>query len=436
MPKILNLSKNQSLKKLIFIFLMISLVLVTIEIFMRVIGFTFTLSGQQLNQVFIEDSNKIRILTIGESTTAATDPNNWPQQLENELNQNGYNVSVYNTAKQGTWTPMILSNIERDIIEFNPHIIISMMGVNDPTTLSAVEPNGNTLKFWFSRLRIVRFANWVNMYFHQKPKLKPLYPTVVKPEWEPLIKKTTPLIFDKKHSVEEVEAFVRKQYNEDRDVAIIMYKALQAAEMATDKGNGDPWFVPFTIRCWELFVDNVNLTSKVMATFGGHPENCIKILPVLKDYFDQTTDTFKTGAAVCYAKYPDHFSDTVYKEAGLNFQKADVGYVQHPTAENYRYLNMYLQKVGIYHIAMQYPTLSLEDLKSYFTENGTEIDSKFKLSFVENKKNFEDALAQKSFDDILTDRFDGNWGHTTKYGHWLIMKNVMPAVVEIIPKIK
>ena len=66
-------------------------------------------------------------------------------------------------------------------------------------------------------------------------------------------------------------------------------------------------------------------------------------------------------------------------------------------------------------IAMQYPTLGLDELKSYFQNT--------RIHFVENKTNFMPYLPQ-DYNKVFIDKFKQTWGHTTLFGHKLISKNL------------
>lgn len=102
------------------------------------------------------------------------------------------------------------------------------------------------------------------------------------------------------------------------------------------------------------------------------------------------------------------------------------------TIKNYRALNKILSDRKIIHIAMQYPTRSIDSLKNYFKDPG---ESEFQIKniyFVENKTNFAAALAKHSYDDIFSDHFAESFGHTTTLGHGLIADALVPVVVEAI----
>ena len=76
----------------------------------------------------------IRILTVGESTTAKLYNGNvsWPIFLERYLNNNSdKHFIVHNDAIVGTNTLLILSDIERDIQKYKPDVVVTMMGIND-----------------------------------------------------------------------------------------------------------------------------------------------------------------------------------------------------------------------------------------------------------------------------------------------------------------
>lgn len=80
----------------------------------------------------------------------------------------------------------------------------------------------------------------------------------------------------------------------------------------------------------------------------------------------------------------------------------------------------------------------MEDLKNYFRETPeAAVDDKFKdIQFVGNRENFLKAEAEKGYDQVYSDRFRQTWGHTTPYGHSLIVESLLPTVISEIRKIQ
>lgn len=138
----------------------------------------------QLMRVFIrENKNSIQkigendfvILTLGESTTAAGGEDSWPSQLQVLLTQKfpDKKINIINKAIIGTNSTVLVGNLENQIKELHPHIIISMVGINDLYLSSNINtefvPNLKELgneetTFWdslilprLSRITIVQF---------------------------------------------------------------------------------------------------------------------------------------------------------------------------------------------------------------------------------------------------------------------------------------
>src|SRR5688500_3967863 len=89
------------------------LILVAAEAGMRLTGFFLQLPSHQRNAIHPEDRNKLRVLALGESTTADyfldESDGAWPRQLEAALNKGGYPARVYNEGLAGTTTALIAS---------------------------------------------------------------------------------------------------------------------------------------------------------------------------------------------------------------------------------------------------------------------------------------------------------------------------------------
>ncbi|MCB0421764.1 MAG: hypothetical protein KDD61_12260, partial [Bdellovibrionales bacterium] len=117
-------------KQVILVFL---ITLIFLEVGLQFIAFKF--HRRAPDSFRSDDIRKIRILAIGESTTAketAYRPNtDWPYLLEKRLKEKGYSVVVYNGGRGATTTSFLLSRLPHQIQKYNPHIVISMMGIND-----------------------------------------------------------------------------------------------------------------------------------------------------------------------------------------------------------------------------------------------------------------------------------------------------------------
>ncbi len=110
----------------------------------------------------------VRILCIGESTTAvAGNPDNsmlvrdhsYPAKLEARLDarQDGRDYRVLNLGIMGGTSESILELLPAALDEFQPHIIISMMGIKD----GSARGSGFALPRWLRERNMVKLLDWL-----------------------------------------------------------------------------------------------------------------------------------------------------------------------------------------------------------------------------------------------------------------------------------
>ncbi|MBK7892776.1 MAG: SGNH/GDSL hydrolase family protein [Bdellovibrionales bacterium] len=142
------------------------LALMLIEGTMRFVGWQLSQRSDSTNRPFRpsapHDENEFRIVCLGESTTAPLYVANrnvaWPGALERKLNSLGLgrNFRTITIAKHGTSSPFLLRDLERDIDKIDPHLVISMMGINDLSSLEYFQRED-----WLGSLRTMKLANWL-----------------------------------------------------------------------------------------------------------------------------------------------------------------------------------------------------------------------------------------------------------------------------------
>ena len=96
------------------------------------------------------------------------------------------------------------------------------------------------------------------------------------------------------------------------------------------------------------------------------------------------------------------------------------------TRENYQRLKDILSRRKVRLVVMQYPRRDIQPLKEMLEPAGH-------IIFVENKRNFKEAVANASYDDYFTDRFAGDFGHCTPKGNFLLAQNAARAVLKVVP---
>ena len=152
------------MKRLLSLALGVVFTLVLLEVIVAVSQWGFVRYQDQAAAPPTE--GEVRILAIGESTTAVagdatgellTPHTSYPAQLERILNERQQQVTfrVLNNGMMGGTSISTLVRLEDSIQQFEPDLIIAMMGIKDTPkdSLPAVS--------WFSSLRTVQLASWL-----------------------------------------------------------------------------------------------------------------------------------------------------------------------------------------------------------------------------------------------------------------------------------
>ncbi|MFA5200664.1 MAG: tetratricopeptide repeat protein, partial [Candidatus Omnitrophota bacterium] len=126
--------KKESLGQKILVFTAgLFAALLLLEIFVRITGFAFAFFQMRQNRISIHQKGTYRIMCIGESTTAVGGENSYPSQLQDILNQSniGVEFSVINKGIPSGNTTAILDELEDNLNNYRPDLVIAMMGAND-----------------------------------------------------------------------------------------------------------------------------------------------------------------------------------------------------------------------------------------------------------------------------------------------------------------
>jgi len=342
-------------------------------------------------------NNQLRILAIGESTTAdyfsADSEGAWPRRLERSLNKQGIDTLVFNEGLGGTNSPLILTKLDDWIEKYKPHLVISMMGVNDNESLLFQEKlmEGS---FSFDQVRTFRVLKWLISEFA-------LTKSCVISERDIAPQETKPVEGDDK----ELKAL---------RLAHLSQRAFEASQYDQARKFSDEAFALFPrnrkVAFWKL--------SSNLASPESMKRECAPILTALSGCGSALPHELIAKISNCHTIVPNEVKEIVKSVRGLHLQIESQSTL---TAHHYRLLYSRLHEKGIALIAMQYPTLPVESLKAFFQDNEGEIQSRFgEILFVSNRENFQVALKEKKYDEIFIDRFAKTWGHTSGFGHQLI----------------
>jgi GDSL-like lipase/acylhydrolase family protein/tetratricopeptide repeat protein len=395
----------------------LAVVLLAAEFILRLFGAALTTTAA------VPPPGRIRILCLGESTTAPTAPidHSWPAQLQGILDESlGRGaVSVINEGRGGTNTNIIMARLPELLDRYRPQIVVAMMGVNDERWYG-VAPERGPLASAFYSLRVVRAARYLD---HELPRAisnDSAVPGYLM-EWDRLD-------FDGRHR--EAEALARSVLGrspKDYTARMLLGSSLLA--------QGRPGEAQIAFA-----------TARKDSPEDWHERWALKVFLYMTDFFAKSpsesarnADTLYKGRAAGSTAYQALLSDDWWQRVLIEFElKAgrtdaaerrlkrltgapEISFSElappEVTRRNELLLRDALKRRRIRFIAMQYPQRDPAQLAAIFGPPG-------EVSIVDNRDDFNRALASLPREAIFTDDFAGDFGHCTARGDELIARNV------------
>jgi GDSL-like Lipase/Acylhydrolase family len=406
--------------------LLFALLSAGIELGMRTFGFFLQRPRYLRNLPLPEDKRKLRILALGESTTddyfAPGVKGSWPAQLEAMLNEGGIPSRVYNEGLGGTQSAFILARLDEYLRTYQPHLVISMMGVNDMPGVVYGDTLFRRFQGQLYQFRLFKLFQWTfaaverafspcrlsnrDFPFHQENVGRGFQLSLGLP-------------------AAEVEARLRSSIHDESELAVVM-SAISARKRGDySDSRAKEHALPYAERAFLL--DPYNHWSIFHSLIGLSlpPSVCEKVVKNLAPCKELVPDNLLTIVAACFSLNPGLSEARQLWSRGIGMEIGqDVA-----TKKHYRILWEKLHEQGIPLIAMQYPTRPLADLQAYFDTKQLEASG---ITFVANEENFLRVLSVRPYKDVFIDRFAKTWGHTTRLGHRLIAENVLPAVKHVV----
>ncbi len=412
------------IKKFLLLFSTIILLVLLLELVLRIESIILKQTRDN-NNLLLENFNEtIRILTLGESTTdyAFANEDSWPSQLENFLNKQNttINFKVFNEGMTVATTDYIVNHIGSFVNKYQPNIVISMMGINDPNSQNLI-PGEIIYRTSF----LAKYSKTYNFFF--------MIITNIKFQFE---KNSSNLIS------KELSCYNLSSSQLTNNSFVFEYINL------TNKS------LPSEISCEFLeeandFLARSYLLRNNCSKANIFVENYISFHPndngLYKELFycykdkniffnEETFLKYQLSRNPMYDRLYDllgkYYEENNYsRKAQKMFDKASEIRVNSRPSVKIAHESLYyiLKDQNIAFIVMQYPTLPIEEMKSYFSESDDVI-------FISNEKNFEFALQDHDYYDLFIDHFAGTWGHCTKNGNLLIAENVANKVVSLFNK--
>jgi len=433
----MNNKKAETIKTRLFLITgSILLTLIILELILRLGGglFLFLQNFNNSRKSGLHTSD-LRILCVGESTTALGGQDSYPTQLEKYLNQNSLNQSymVINKGIPATNTSIIADRIEGWIREYQPDIIIAMMGINDNNPLiphQEITGNGRISSF-VQNLRVIKLGNHIKAGIKSKSQVhtqnqkrdNEIHLGHVPVEKAKMFLAAMKLKANRAYPQAEIilraigasnenPTFTNRVYRELAECLLKQNKHLKLAKVLN-------YF--FEKDAYDFFA---NETMKKLCLAQSGTSELTSMLTHLTEAHPQSERYFNLLGA-CYGYMDDQ------QKAESTYKKAQQLREKHfnPVTQNnfYRIINL-ARSFETPLVLMQYPMRNIDQLKN-FVKNPTHFDH---ILFVDNEDIFRQALREGSFEEYFTDRFAGDFGHCSQKGNALIAENLARNILKIL----
>lgn len=449
----INMPSTKVSQKLKLLLLSLVTVLLILEIGLRLSGWIILSVQDQRNKAAFKNKNNYRVLCIGESTTFLGGEDSYPNQLQKSLNTSSKNkqFTVINKGIPGIGTAFILSNVNQWMNEYNPDIVVAMMGINDHNTLIPVDQVSLQKLSLFKNLRVYKLTRWLTTNVMESLKSKTKAATI------PATTSTTPF---KKRKATDFEGQVAESILNAPPTIQKLYAAGLLYEGSLQDEKAEDVF-----KALIQINDNNTLERKFYLKLGStllkqknFPELIGVVDYLLVNPYDANASAWIN--AMCddpqgslYAarfleskvqKDPSspplldllgscHWKQNRIAQAETYFKQSEEIRLNHynPTTKtNYLKLNEILNTHGVSKVFVQYPLRDIKPLKKLFIS----ASEKDKIIFVDNYHTFKESTEGHGYTYLFTDRFAGNFGHCTKEGNHLLAQNIANAIIKDVLK--
>ncbi len=397
------------IKKISLIIIGIILSLIILEIGLQLSGFTLTAIKKYGNKK-TKDSNTITILCLGESTTDGQ----WPPVLQKILDEKSKNkkFNVVDEGVVGTNTKKISEKIVDFLLKYNPDIVISMIGIND-----------GGLVYQQSKIKILNLIKLIcfhilTHYFYTDASY-----SEIDSECMDLRKTGNFLLIKQKYY-----NLLEKSKFSDKNVYFRLWELINFMQEI------DISFYDKLLKC-DIFITDSTLEFilKYLIAYKNYDTEQIKDFLIENKY----RLLYDYNSAILIKILKKYEVLYLLEDIKNNKNKADYNKINFKTlnskndslVKNYMYIINETKSFNnkILFIPMQYPTLSVEDLKQNLK------DSPYydNLIFISNEENFKNALQNHKTEEIFIDMFAGNFGHCTDLGNTLIAENVAETILNL-----
>lgn len=476
------------LKKILLIFFGLFFCLFLLEVSLQIAGFLLSYTQERRNMQRLPETKTYRIVCIGESTTACGGADSYPSQLEDILNRKklGISFDIVNKGIFGGFSNDILAQIERNIDDYKPSMVIAMMGINDSNEYMFKHLNRSAGKLWLNRFKTYRLAMIVLNHIRQDNEKLPLAIDYKKQEKvlrakQLLESQNDGIIFELGKvyvhlgDLAKAEELFYKclKINPKHDGSYIalgdLYQTQRKHEKALEMYN----------QAISLIPNNPNIYVKAGWNYNGRKlfdkaaevlkkaieidAYCYRAYLVLgrfyndRKWFKQSEEIYKIALKIfpnrneAYYElgemyYSQQQDNKIKKLLALAFEQNPVINVSalnrminkqdHAlksdsynslTLDNYLKLKYILKQQGLKLVCVQYPLRSIQQLKDMLGVG---------IIYVDNQLVFEQAVKISGYAEYFDDMFAGDFGHCNKKGNRLLAENIANTVAAHIKKIK
>lgn len=420
-----------------------------------------------------EDKVEYRILCLGESTTAFGGENSYPRQLEEILNRKvkKRKFVVINKGMPDTDTGFILFELGRNLNRYFPHMVVTMMGIND--SVNRLKPKAGPGDF-IKTFRVYKALKLVWIRLKPGKGLKKAYFESGKYHLERRHYHEAQELFKKAMRIKPKDAadyiWLGKCYYEQGQTvkADEMFREAEGMRLTDVQDYVDAGWGYFDIgraaKAEDMFQEVIKLKpddygsyveiaqfyhdagfsqkaeqmyERALELAGPHGKDSWPYSAFGWHYFElnrfEEAERMFRRALELNSQDPEIHLDLAYVkqaqgdkgQAEWHFSKSGSGDARLKafTSGNYSRIKNIVLKRGIRLVCVQYPGRRLEDLKRM-------LDSPDGVVFVDNERVFKDALKEGRYEDYFTDRFAWDFGHCTPRGNNVLANNIAQAIIK------
>ncbi|MDG2303281.1 MAG: GDSL-type esterase/lipase family protein [Candidatus Binatia bacterium] len=439
--------------------------LLLLEVGLRISGAFWTRSQDRANTARLDDDGAIRVLCLGESTTAY----GYPAVLERILNE-GQPVPpyrVFNEGIAGTTTDQILERLPGLLDRYEPDVVVSMMGINDPKD-APVRGLGTML----SSLRVVELYRLLSEHLGDRWSGIGGGPVMAEtPEAPGLLAEAEDRLGE--GDLSEAHALVRRatetaprSYDAWRlRIQIEGAQGLRDRSALLEPANSalgkrlaaTPTDLATRLTLARLHLD-VRAYDETRALLLDAPspapehQRWRRLLAAAYEFpsreaaqradWDTAVAELEAGlaklptdATLIRAEFRDRIArseeargDSAAAEHHTTAARELRGRLDHSfTARSYRTLYDSLRDRRVQLVASQYPGRSIDEVKEM-------LDGAPDVVFVDNAASFREAIDRHGFWRVYEDEFAGDFGHMTELGKEILARRVADGVRAAAPQ--